>query len=198
MEEAALEMEIDMDTIEVSKTNKRLDYKECDGDRYSNQCKPNNRETGEQYTPQFLTSQFVWRGGGRIPIRVFRWLDGNSSHILELMAQYLQLIAHPNDPRSGDYGYSKENMQSFGSTESSSVYKSIEDVVDRDHSRVYPDYTKEPDDLASGRANLQKVTLLSSNWFGSGVVHAKVWISDSRDVYIRSANNDWKYLTQFE
>jgi hypothetical protein len=27
-------------------------------------------------------------------------------------------------------------------------------------------------------------------------VHAKVWISDKKDVYIGSANNDWKSLTQ--
>lgn len=38
--------------------------------------------------------------------------------------------------------------------------------------------------------------MLLSDWWGSGIVHAKVWISDSRDVYIGSANNDWKSLTQ--
>lgn len=64
------------------------------------------------------------------------------------------------------------------------------------HSGVYPDYTKEPSDLASGRSNVKNVTLLLSKWWGSGIVHAKVWISDNRDVYIGSANNDWKSLTQ--
>lgn len=63
---------------------------------------------------------------------MFRWLAGNSSHKLDIMAQYWQLIAHPDDPRSGDYGYSEENMQSFGSYDGSSVYKSIEDAADRD------------------------------------------------------------------
>lgn len=47
------------------------------------------------------------------------------------MAQYWQLIAHPDDPRSGDYGYSKEDMRIFGSGVGSSVYKSIEDAADR-------------------------------------------------------------------
>lgn len=64
------------------------------------------------------------------------------------------------------------------------------------HSGVYPDYTKEPSKLASGRPNVKNVTLLLSEWWGSGIVHAKVWISDRRDVYIGSANNDWKSLTQ--
>lgn len=64
------------------------------------------------------------------------------------------------------------------------------------HSGVYPDYSKEPSDLASGRPNVKNVTLLLSKWWGSGIVHAKVWISDDRDIYIGSANNDWKSLTQ--
>ena len=64
------------------------------------------------------------------------------------------------------------------------------------HSGVYPDYTKEPSSLASRRPNVKSVTLLLEKWWGSGIVHAKVWISDNRDVYIGSANNDWKSLTQ--
>lgn len=52
------------------------------------------------------------------------------------------------------------------------------------HSGVYPEYTKEPSDLAFGRSNVKNVTLLLSKWWGSGIVHAKVWIADNRDVYI--------------
>lgn len=40
------------------------------------------------------------------------------------------------------------------------------------------------------------MTLLLGDWWGSGIVHAKVWISDGKDMYIGSANNDWKSLTQ--
>ncbi|XP_059658254.1 uncharacterized protein LOC132304541 [Cornus florida] len=134
---------------------------------------------------------------------VFRWLAGNSSQNLDIIAQYWQLIAHPDDPRSGDYGYSKADMQKFGANEGFGVYKDIENAADRNvtirllqHSGVYPDYTKEPSDLALGRPNVKSVTLLLSKWWGSGIVHAKVWISDNRDVYIGSANNDWKSLTQ--
>lgn len=61
---------------------------------------------------------------------------------------------------------------------------------------MYPDYTKEPTALASGRPNVKNVILLLDQWWGSGIVHAKVWISDRRNVYIGSANNDWKSLTQ--
>lgn len=134
---------------------------------------------------------------------VFRWLAWNSTQRLDVIAQYWQLNARPQDPRSGDYGYSEADMQRFGSHEGSSVYKALDDAADRNvsirllsHSGVYPDYTEEPSNLASGRPNVENVTLLMSEWYGSGVVHAKVWISDRRDVYIGSANNDWKSLTQ--
>ncbi|KAG8375436.1 hypothetical protein BUALT_Bualt10G0099800 [Buddleja alternifolia] len=134
---------------------------------------------------------------------VFRWLAGNSSQSLDIIAQYWQLIAHPQDPHSGDYGYSKDEMQRFGANEGFEVYRALENAADRNisirflqHSGVYPDYTEEPSTLASGRPNVKNVTLLLGDWWGSGIVHAKVWISDSRDVYIGSANNDWKSLTQ--
>ncbi|XP_059275255.1 uncharacterized protein LOC132029877 isoform X2 [Lycium ferocissimum] len=134
---------------------------------------------------------------------VLQWLAGNSSKSLDIIAQYWQLVAHPSDPRSGDYGYSEEELQRFGANEGLKVYQALENAADRklpirllQHSGVYPDYTEEPTNLASGRPNVKNVTLLLSDWWGSGVVHAKVWISDSRDVYIGSANNDWKSLTQ--
>ncbi|OAY53595.1 phospholipase D Z [Manihot esculenta] len=134
---------------------------------------------------------------------VLRWLAGNSTKHLDVIAQYWQLVAHPDDSRSGDYGYSIDDMKKFGAFEGSAVYRAIEDAADRNvsirllqHSGVYPDYTKEPTELASGRPNVKNVTLLLGDWWGSGIVHAKVWISDNRDVYIGSANNDWKSLNQ--
>ncbi|KAJ4707775.1 phospholipase D Z-like [Melia azedarach] len=134
---------------------------------------------------------------------VLKWLAGNSTKRLDVIAQYWELIAHPNDPRSGDFGYSEEDMRKFGAQEGFEVYNSLENAADRNvsvrllqHSGVYPDFTTEPSNLASGRPNVENVTLLLDDWWGSGIVHAKVWISDRRDVYIGSANNDWKSLTQ--
>ncbi|XP_030466173.1 uncharacterized protein LOC115685279 [Syzygium oleosum] len=134
---------------------------------------------------------------------VLRWLAGNSTKKLDIIAQYWQLNARPDDPRSGDYGYSRSDMLRFGADLGRGVYKAIEDAADRNvtirllqHSGVYPDYDKEPNDLASGRTNVKSATLLFTKWWGSGIVHAKVWISDNRDVYIGSANNDWKSLSQ--
>lgn len=64
-------------------------------------------------------------------VDVFRWLAGNSTTKLDIMAQYWQLVAGSDNPLSGDYGYSKEEMESFGAEDGSSVYKAIEDAADR-------------------------------------------------------------------
>lgn len=47
------------------------------------------------------------------------------------MAQYWQLVAGPDNPLSGDYGYSKEDMERYGAQEGVSVYKAIENAADR-------------------------------------------------------------------
>ncbi|KAL6501753.1 hypothetical protein OROGR_026886 [Orobanche gracilis] len=134
---------------------------------------------------------------------VFRWLAGNSSRSLDIIAQYWQLVALTQDPRSGDYGYSEDDMHRFGANDGYEVYRALESAANRNisirflqHSGVSPDYTAEPSTLALGRPNVKNVTLLLKDWWGSGIVHAKVWVSDSQDVYIGSANNDWKSLTQ--
>lgn len=63
---------------------------------------------------------------------MLKWLAGNSTRKLDIIAQYWQLEAHPGDPRSGDYGYSEEEMQRFGAQEGFDVYKSLEKAADRD------------------------------------------------------------------
>ena len=62
---------------------------------------------------------------------MFQWLAGNSSKRLDIIAQYWELLAAPDDPRSRDYGYSKANMQEFGAKEGYDVYKAIENAADR-------------------------------------------------------------------
>lgn len=62
---------------------------------------------------------------------VFRWLAGNSSRRLDIISQYWQLIARPDDPRSGDYGYSKDEMLRFGANDGYEVYQALQNAADR-------------------------------------------------------------------
>lgn len=73
---------------------------------------------------------------------MFRWLAGNSSKQLDIMAQYWQLIANSSDSRSGDYGYSGADMHRFGANEGLSVYKAIENAADRNVQIRYDNHYK--------------------------------------------------------
>lgn len=68
---------------------------------------------------------------------MFRWLAGNSTQRLDVIAQYWELIAHPDDPRSGDYGYSEAQMDNFGAPQGSHVYQALEHAADRNVSIRY-------------------------------------------------------------
>jgi phospholipase D3/4 len=64
------------------------------------------------------------------------------------------------------------------------------------HSGFASDFDIQSADLAAGRSNVKNVTLLFDDRWGFGVAHAKAWITDKKDVYMGSANNDWKSHTQ--
>lgn len=68
-------------------------------------------------------------------------MAGNSSQKLDIIAQYWQLVAQPNDPRSGDYGYSEADMERFGANQGFGVYKAIENAADRNVSIRYIFYS---------------------------------------------------------
>lgn len=76
----------------------------------------------------FNANNFIWKC---LSADVLQWLAGNSSKSLDIIAQYWQLIASPSNPLSGDYGYSKDDMQRFGANDGLKVYRAIEDAANR-------------------------------------------------------------------
>lgn len=62
---------------------------------------------------------------------MLRWLAGNATENLDILAQYWQLVASPKNPRSGDYGYSDADMARFGADVGLQVYKELEAAADR-------------------------------------------------------------------
>lgn len=57
---------------------------------------------------------------------VLHWLAANSTKSLDIIAQYWQLLPSPEDPRSGDYGYTQHQMHQFGAHQGSSLYQALD------------------------------------------------------------------------
>ncbi|KAH8952931.1 hypothetical protein BDL97_09G110500 [Sphagnum fallax] len=132
---------------------------------------------------------------------VLQWLAGNSSKSLDIMSYYWELLALPKNPASRDYGYSQQQLDQFGVGQA--VYDSLIAAADRgvpirivQDTGFSPDFDSESAAIAAGRPNVQNRTLYVSDWWGGGVLHAKLWISNKKHAYVGSANNDWKSLTQ--
>ncbi|KAE9323204.1 hypothetical protein PF008_g17422 [Phytophthora fragariae] len=48
----------------------------------------------------------------------------------------------------------------------------------------------------TAKENIQVRCWSGPEWYGSGILHQKIWIFDARHVYVGSANMDWKSLAQ--
>lgn len=64
------------------------------------------------------------------------------------------------------------------------------------HAGFSPSFDAESAAIAAGRPNVRNRTLLLTDWWGSGIIHTKLWMANKEDAYLGSANNDWKSLTQ--
>ncbi|KAJ7538622.1 hypothetical protein O6H91_11G057000 [Diphasiastrum complanatum] len=134
---------------------------------------------------------------------VLQWLAANATEGLDISSQYWQLLAQPDNPVSGDYGFGQAKMNHFGAPVGKAVFDALDAAAARgipiriiQHSGFFPDFNTESAAIAAGRPNVQNRTLLLGQWYGSGIVHSKVWVADKKHIYIGSANNDWKSLTQ--
>lgn len=64
---------------------------------------------------------------------VLKWLAGNATvnGSLDITAQYWELLEESTNPKSGDYGFSKQMMEQFGAAEGKAVYDSLLLAADR-------------------------------------------------------------------
>jgi phospholipase D3/4 len=62
---------------------------------------------------------------------VLQWLAGNATKSLDMTVQYWELLAEPNNSKSGDYGYSEAEMKNFGADVGHRVFKSLVDAANR-------------------------------------------------------------------
>lgn len=64
---------------------------------------------------------------------VLKWLAGNATEkgSLDITAQYWEFLEESSNPKSGDYGFSKQQMEQFGAAAGKAVHDSLLLAADR-------------------------------------------------------------------
>jgi len=120
---------------------------------------------------------------------------------IDLTAMYWALLP---DPKSVDeQGFTDKQFEQMGADHGRALYDALRDAARRGvsirilQSPGFSGQKQESDTLRQefpDRISIHNVDM--SKWYGSGIMHQKIWIFDSIHLYLGSANMDWKSLTQ--
>ncbi|MEM7431743.1 MAG: phospholipase D-like domain-containing protein [Pseudomonadota bacterium] len=130
-------------------------------------------------------------------------LTKNATETIDLTAMYWAL--EPNPKSKDEKGWSVEKLKKeYRADRGIALLEALDDAAARgvkiriiqspgfdpdvkDESVTLQE--KHPDNIQIGNINMP-------DWYGSGIMHQKVWVFDNTNVYVGSANMDWKSLTQ--
>lgn len=125
-----------------------------------------------------------------------------ASETIDLTAMYWAL--QPNPKTTDEEGWSKDLLiTEYGADRGIALYEALSDAAARGVKiRVIQSPGFDPavdESKALADAHPDQITLRNVNmndWYGSGIMHQKIWVFDGHSIYIGSANMDWKSLTQ--
>jgi phospholipase D3/4 len=120
---------------------------------------------------------------------------------IDLTAMYWALLP---DPKGADeQGFTDKQFQQMGADHGRALYEALRDAAGRGvsirilQSPGFSGQKQESDSLKEefpDRISIHNVDM--SKWYGSGIMHQKIWIFDSIHLYLGSANMDWKSISQ--
>jgi phospholipase D3/4 len=120
---------------------------------------------------------------------------------IDLTAMYWALLP---DPKGVDeQGFTDKQFEQMGAGHGRALYEALCNAARRGvsirilQSPGFSGQKQESDTLGQefpDRISIHNVDM--SKWYGSGIMHQKIWIFDSIHLYLGSANMDWKSLTQ--
>ncbi len=120
---------------------------------------------------------------------------------IDLTAMYWSLVPDPHRPDEADF--SPEQLRALGAEHGRQLHQALEDAARRNvHIRVlqspgFGDGPQESDRLALKYPDTFLVRPVEMQaWYGAGIMHQKLWLFDQKQLYLGSANMDWRSLTQ--
>lgn len=127
-------------------------------------------------------------------------LVGSARDRIDLTAMYWNLRPQPGD--EGVEALSAADLAALGVAAGRSLYEAIQDAAARGvririlQSPGFAAGPSEGDALAAACPDDVSVrTARLDAWYGTGIMHQKLWLVDGRGLYLGSANMDWCSLT---
>lgn len=133
----------------------------------------------------------------------------NAKHSIDLSAMYWNLLGEEDRKV-----YSDAEMTKFGADRGKKLFLALKDAASRGV-KIRVLTAKRTDDVSgiritsctslpsevrilmeSAEDSVQVRCWSGPEWYGSGILHQKIWIFDRSNVYVGSANMDWKSLAQ--
>ena len=129
-------------------------------------------------------------------------LVGAARATIDLTAMYWALI--PNrDPGGDEEGWTVDELAALGADRGDALLAALDAAAARGvRLRVIesPGFDGSvPESAALGANHPEQVSIRqvhTPDWYGTGIMHQKIWVFDGRAVYLGSANMDWKSMTQ--
>src|SRR3984957_12118692 len=122
---------------------------------------------------------------------------------IDLTAMYWNLLPDPKSP--DESGFTDEQFAKMGADAGRALFEALREAAARG---VRIRILESPGFSASSKPEsatlrdefphvVEVFEIDMGRWYGgSGIMHQKIWIFDGRDIYLGSANMDWKSLTQ--
>lgn len=127
-------------------------------------------------------------------------LVNETTQQLDIMAMYWELLPSPENKLV----FNEEKLDQLGANYGAMLYQALDNAAKRgvkirivQNGDWYSGEHPELDALVSENPdNIEVFVVKMTRWYGTGVMHQKVWIFDQEIAYLGSTNMDWKALTQ--
>jgi phospholipase D3/4 len=140
--------------------------------------------------------------GVRYTKNVLTDLTNKAKETIDMTAMYWTL--KPNAERPDEAGFTEEQFLEMGGNYGRALSDALVNAAKRGIKiRILqsPGFEgngekQEIDELVMYKNHVEVRQINMEDWYDGGIMHQKIWVFDNRDIYLGSANMDWRSLTQ--